>query len=191
MKWVTPIMAALGLTFGTLAYIVVGHYATLWAVDKLEDPKSRIYLAVQDIVNAGTESISVEIIDELMTSAAKYNKIYNSLSGFKGLNDDALTEYLKETFTWSDSIKKIFPELMENHEWVSKQRDGHTASGYVTCGTVLAKNGVPEYFEDCDGIKRVIKLGRPPGMHLNSGKEVYYYRNKNDKPILISYLSNY
>lgn len=191
MKWVTPIMAALGLTFGTVAYIVADYHATEWAVEKLEDDKSRIYLAVKDIVTSGTDSVSGEIIDGLLSSAAKYNKIYNSLSGFKGLNDDALTEYLKETFNFADSIKKMIPELMENHEWVSQQRDGHTASEYITCGIVLAKDGVPTYFKDCDGTKRVIKHGRPSGINLNSGKKVYYYRDKHDKAILISYLSNY
>ena len=194
----TPVATLVTMFLSVSTLGLGGYFGTIWydsvddAVSKLlKDQDSKTYIRTTEIADSSSNGVSESVVDELLLSSAKYNKIYNSLSGHNGLNDEALTKYVKGMFSFADSIKVMMPTIIENHEWVSHQRDGTSASEYVRCGIILAKEGKPKYFLDCDGTKRKVSYGRPSGVNINAGKKVYYYRNDDDKPILLSYLSNY
>ncbi len=190
-KIVTAVMAFCGLTLGTVAYVVADHYATVYLVDKIEDDRDKFHLAIQDMIDSSVKEVASQVSTDMIDQLSSMAGIYGSMKGFQGMTDKKMVQYVKDKFHFADTIQEMMPTIMENHEWVSQQRGGHTASEYITCGTVLAKDGEPKYFLDCDGHKRKISYGRPSGVNLNSGKKVYYYRNEDDKPVLLSYLSNY
>jgi len=183
-----------------------GYMAAFWqdsvssaAVEELKDPDSNLSRAISTRVESSMlealtevkEDIKEEMLMDVMENMTTYSNIYNALSGFQGMTDERMIEYVKEKFMFADSIERLMPELVDNHEWVKQQRNGAGGSEYVICGTVEAKDGKPKYFVDCDGTRRKVYYGRPSGMNLNSGNRVFYYRNEDDNPILISYLSNY
>jgi len=190
-KIVTAVMAFCGLTLGTVAYVVADHYATTYLVKKIEDDRDKFHLAIQDMIDNSVKGVATQVSSDMLNQMSSMAGIYTSMKGFKGMTDKKMVSYVQDKFHFADTIQTMMPIIMENHEWVSQQRDGHTASEYITCGTILAKDGEPKYFKDCDGTKRKIYYGRPSGVNINSGKKVYYYRNDNDKHIILSSISNY
>jgi len=156
------------------------------------DMQDALVIFWDSLYNERSSSNNDAIIDELTDKML----MFTAMTGKKGLSDEGLMEEIEENFDLADSLKVMMPALKETTAWVEvKKNEDVEDTRYVKCGYVLydTKTKKPRFFVDCDkhATLREIKHGRPSGVNLNSRREVFYYRNSDDKPIILSYLSNY
>ncbi len=195
MRWVTPIMAGLGLTFGTVAFILVDYHLTEWNVTHLEDEKSPIYLAVKDISDASAKASEIKLTGKMIQGIKAMSVMYTAMKGFDGMTDLALIDHFKEKIRLADTLEEMLPSLIKAVEYVDEVTV-EADEKYVEAGRIFydAKTSEPAYYLDYYKrrfVKREIKYGRPSGLGLNGSTKRFYYRNRNDKPVLLTELSNY
>jgi hypothetical protein len=155
--------------------------------------KSEVDTLATKVAVEKTEALKTEDIFKKMDT---YGKLATAFAGWGGMTDEESADYVKETFIWADSIKARSTTIAAIHEWVEQQMDEIGGEQrYVMCGYVLydTQTEKPKYFVECNDelSRRKIYYGRPSGVNLNSGKKVYYYKNEDDKNIILSMLSNY
>ena len=129
-----------------------------------------------------------EFSDNFYKSEVSQVEIARSLEGYNGFTDEELIGYIKGQFNFADSIKEELPLIRSNHEWVAKKRvEEQIYPNLIEGGTVLfTLTGVPKLFKDGINFREIYK-GKP---RANLIVDVYYYRDKNDQPIILSYLKN-
>lgn len=167
----------------------------------IEDPNTKSYKAFVHITDSVARVVAAEEtqklkMDDIFKNMDTYGKLAIAFTGWHGMTDEESAEYVKEKFLWSDSIQKRSPQIQAIHEWVEMKmgEDGNIEKKYVDCGYVKYNLRTDKlYFVDCDDEQtlRRIRYGRPSGVNLNSNRNVFYYRNIDDKVIIISSLSNY
>ena len=189
------IFGALGVTFGAVALIVMDHYATEWEVGHLENPKSPIYMAVKDIADDSANEKITKAESKMMDAVEAMSSMYMSMKGFGGMTDLAMVEHFKEKLHLADTLGIMLPNIVKAVAYVDEVTV-EIDEKYIVAAQIMydAKTSEPAYFIDyCNKklIKREILFGRPSGMNLNGNAKRYYYRDRNDKAVLLTLLSNY
>lgn len=150
----------------------------------LADPESDSYKTLIREADSVAARQTKIMMKDVFEDKATISVLANSLDGFRGMEDEELVEYINDKFDFADSIQAMMPEIRKNHAWVQEQMT--EKPDLVPCGTILAKEGTPLYFKDCDGELRQISFGKPKD-RLN--RDVYYYRDKHDHPVILSTIS--
>lgn len=180
------------MVVGFLATLGLGGYVkSVWndsiqesMTKALEDPHSKFYQLIKTEANKISEAKAREIIRFEMQNTAQQAAFLDAFRSFRNLPSEDLVNYVQDKFNWADTVHAQWGELKANHEWIAEKRSEEKPD-VVMCGYVLAKQNIPTHFKTCDGELRKIFYGKI----LNATKNVYYYRDNSDSPIILSYIS--
>lgn len=150
----------------------------------LSNPESDSYRTLVREADSVAAKKTRILMKDVFEDEATKTAIVEAFDGFRGMEHNELVDYLNEKFDFADSVQKMLPQIKANHAWVEKQMT--SKPDLIPCGSILAKEGEPKWFKDCDGELRQISYGKP---RQNLTRDVYYYRNKHDHPVILSTIS--
>ena len=163
-------------TFSSIVDTAVNHALK----DKSSDSYATLVREADSVAARQTKVLMKSVFDD----EANKQALAVAFEGFRGMGNEELVSYLNDKFDFADSIQTMMPEIRKNHEWVAKQMS--EKPDLIPCGTILSKDGEPLYFRDCEGELRQISMGKP---RPNLTRDVYYYRDKHDHPVILSTIS--
>lgn len=153
-------------------------------VAALQDKDSKVYRLIKKEADELAEAKAKEIVSYEIGSQAAQTAFIQAFQNFRNMPTEELLEYVEGKFAFADTVHAQWDELKANHKWISEKRKDEKP-GYEMCGYVLQVDQKPKYFKSCTGELKKVYYGKLS----NRSNSVFYYRNDEDKPIVLTYLS--